>query len=374
MAIGCDDKKPQPDVSEPAVLAKNGDSGPGPVKAARDGGMPPGEPADHAVFHFVDNLLLAHHVRDGGLFIPGAEGAFAKYTRFTSTPRWQLGGKRDGHFVANLLKRASLEVPLTSRQSQLVDAVVLSIHAGRAARLTIEVNDESPNEDGGKMRLRTGWQEVIVPVEKGRLVTGANRLNIRYRSDHLEVRSIHFRLGQTDTDTDGTAEADSDDAAETGDAAADNPEADNPVADDPVADLNTDELFLPRRGGLSYFLHIPEKARLRGRVSPGCEVALELSAHDEEIAKNLGPGPIDVDLGAVADRVVQLSLIGKTCERATVKALRLTRPGPPTKPRTTTAPAPKYLVLWVMDTLRADRVRPFSPGARPEVPNFERLA
>ena len=27
-----------------------------------------------------------------------------------------------------------------------------------------------------------------------------------------------------------------------------------------------------------------------------------------------------------------------------------------------------------MDTLRADRVRPFSPGARPEVPNFERLA
>ncbi|MBZ0231621.1 MAG: sulfatase, partial [Deltaproteobacteria bacterium] len=37
-------------------------------------------------------------------------------------------------------------------------------------------------------------------------------------------------------------------------------------------------------------------------------------------------------------------------------------------------PPPRYVIVWVMDALRADRVRPFTPGARAEVPNFEKLA
>jgi arylsulfatase A-like enzyme len=36
--------------------------------------------------------------------------------------------------------------------------------------------------------------------------------------------------------------------------------------------------------------------------------------------------------------------------------------------------APKYVLFIIMDSLRADRVRAFNPKARPEAPNFEKLA
>ncbi|MEM9492591.1 MAG: sulfatase, partial [Myxococcota bacterium] len=36
--------------------------------------------------------------------------------------------------------------------------------------------------------------------------------------------------------------------------------------------------------------------------------------------------------------------------------------------------SPRYVVVWVMDALRADRVQPFHGNARPDVPNLQRLA
>ncbi len=75
----------------------------------------------------------------------------------------------------------------------------------------------------------------------------------------------------------------------------------------------------------------------------------------------------------MAGRVARLSLTARDCPAATLADARVTSPGPaPVVP----APGqpPRYVVLWMMDAFRAGSVRTFTPGARPEVPNFDRLA
>jgi arylsulfatase A-like enzyme len=56
-----------------------------------------------------------------------------------------------------------------------------------------------------------------------------------------------------------------------------------------------------------------------------------------------------------------------------IKAPRITLHGPEVvvRPR---AEAPRYVILWVMDALRADKIPIFTPGARAQTPNFEQLA
>src|SRR5262249_41198850 len=49
-------------------------------------------------------------------------------------------------------------------------------------------------------------------------------------------------------------------------------------------------------------------------------------------------------------------------------ALVLAGPAPPPLPRRPRPPS--HVVLWIMDSLRADKVKPFAPGARPDVPSF----
>ncbi|MGE0404206.1 MAG: sulfatase, partial [Kofleriaceae bacterium] len=76
---------------------------------------------------------------------------------------------------------------------------------------------------------------------------------------------------------------------------------------------------------------------------------------------------------AMGGKVVALSLTTRDCARATITNPRITLQGPGAEllPK---APPPKYIVLWVMDALRADRVPTFTPGARAQTPNFDELA
>ncbi|MDQ3369884.1 MAG: sulfatase, partial [Myxococcota bacterium] len=56
-----------------------------------------------------------------------------------------------------------------------------------------------------------------------------------------------------------------------------------------------------------------------------------------------------------------------------IGAPRITVHGPAPVVRPTATP-PRYVVLWVMDALRADKVPIFTPGARAHTPNFDELA
>jgi arylsulfatase A-like enzyme len=87
----------------------------------------------------------------------------------------------------------------------------------------------------------------------------------------------------------------------------------------------------------------------------------------------LGADQDRVDLSAMGGKVVRLSLTARDCPRARVVHPRVTLHGPPPEALPKAEP-PKLIVLWVMDSLRADKIPIFTPGARAQTPNFDELA
>jgi arylsulfatase len=80
-----------------------------------------------------------------------------------------------------------------------------------------------------------------------------------------------------------------------------------------------------------------------------------------------------VDLGKLAGKPARLELTASGCPSARLAGAALVVPGP--APVFKRGAAPKHVVLWVMDSLRADRVRTIiGEAARPEVPVMDELA
>jgi arylsulfatase A-like enzyme len=75
----------------------------------------------------------------------------------------------------------------------------------------------------------------------------------------------------------------------------------------------------------------------------------------------------------VADRAVRLELVARDCPVATLASARITLHGlEPEVPEP--GPPPRYVVLWVMDALRADKLSAFTPNTHVETPNVDDVA
>jgi arylsulfatase A-like enzyme len=92
----------------------------------------------------------------------------------------------------------------------------------------------------------------------------------------------------------------------------------------------------------------------------------------EPLRGQLGAGaPGVVDLAPLGGQVVRLELVAAGCAEAALAGAALNVPG--AAPEVKRGAAPRYVVWWVMDTLRGDRTRTVNPQARAEVPNLEKL-
>jgi arylsulfatase A-like enzyme len=133
-------------------------------------------------------------------------------------------------------------------------------------------------------------------------------------------------------------------------------------------------LALDEGAALAWYVHLPLDAHLAAHVPDDCRVEVSARSDDGTRAGGLlGGGTEYVDLSPVGDHAVRLELQARDCPRATLADPAIMLPGAPPAPAPE-GPPPRYVVLWVMDALRADRIRTFTPGARAEVPNFEKLA
>jgi hypothetical protein len=119
---------------------------------------------------------------------------------------------------------------------------------------------------------------------------------------------------------------------------------------------------------------LPEGAQLVADVAEPCHVEVTARANDESMAGGLlGPESPRVDLTSIAGKVVRLVLTARDCPRATIQYARITLHGPDPQPLPASDP-PKFVILWVMDALRADKIPIFTPGARAQTPNLDELA
>lgn len=128
---------------------------------------------------------------------------------------------------------------------------------------------------------------------------------------------------------------------------------------------------------LGWALEVPEGARLRGVVTGGAGARLEVVAHVDgaeprvvaRVAAGAEPAPMDVDLGPVAGRVTRLDLVAAGGEVRVVRPAVVTldvRQRPEWK-------RPRNVLVYLIDTLRADKLSPYNPETRVRTPGLSRF-
>lgn len=316
--------------------------------------------SEHAVFNLVDNRHAAHRTTGGDLVLDAADIGFARYTRFSMpAPRWQLGQDVDGERAAVADRLATLEVPLSAEQASSIGFVAARVHGSDKQRIALKVNGRKPGKDA-TADLVDGWITVAIPIARGYFRAGENQLVIETSGGKSRVAIAWLRFGNSIGSRDPRADAVFDPGAGSG--------AGAPPGGGPGS------IALAKDAALTWYVTVPDGAYFVTAVNPPCKVELRARASDDSFAGGLlAADTTRVDLAAMAGRVVALSLTARDCPRAVLKAPRITIHGPEPVARPRAAP-PRYVILWIMDALRADKVPIFTPGARAQTPNFDELA
>jgi arylsulfatase A-like enzyme len=296
----------------------------------------------------VDHRHAAHRLVDGELVIDAAGIGLARYTRFgVPARRWRYGRRVDGERAAVADRQAPLEIPLGGEQARAAAQVQLRVHGRAGQAIGLRVNGRRAT--AAPVRLAVGWQTVALRVPPLQLGVGENQLVIETLRPRGAIAVQWLRIGA----------------------------ASAPATDPRAAarfDVAADAVELARDAALVWYVTVPEGGHLVAAVPAGCTVEVRASNSDGAFAGGALRATTDrVDLTPMAGRVVALSLTARDCERARIGAPRILMPGPASTPLPPAAP-PRYVILWVMDTLRAISVPLFSPGARARTPHLDELA
>lgn len=344
-AVACKDKKQKPTAAPDAAVE---------VAAFADAGVITADAAvvtrrpEREVFSLGDNLLTAHRVVGGDLVVDATSVGFARYVRFNMpSARWRLGVVAHGQRAALAPKGGPIELPLTEPQAAAARGIAFEL---------VGAPDKEPSKRTVKVAgRRVGAVEVVpgrvwhaLDLAPGVLTAGENTIVIEGGEIALTTIRVYADATRIDADLQPLAHAAWDATART---------------------LSVDD-----GAAVAWYVHLPLEAHLVAAVPGDCRVEVSARSDDGTRAGGLlGGGTGHVDLSIVGDRAVRLELLARDCPRATLGDPVITVPGAPLA-EAPAGPPPKYIVVWVMDALRADRVRPFTPGARAEVPNFEKLA
>ena len=348
VVIGCGGKAEEPVASSGGSAAvEDAGTRPDAVVAPK----PPERP-EHPVFSFVDNRHAAHRYHAGDIVIDGGDVGFARYTRFNvPQPRWRIASV-SGVRAAQPDRLAVIEVPMDGEMVKAVDRIELRVFAKAKQRLALRINGRPVGKDArsSRVELADGWQNVVLPIEPGRLGVGENQVMFETTGARDRIAIEWLRLASKGKQ----------------------------VVGDPritaKLDPKANTITLLRDATLLWYVTLPEGAHLVAGVKGGCKIDVRATTSDDSFAGGVLAEDRDrVDLTKLAGRVVGLTLTAQECAKAVITApeIRVHGPGPSESAKPA---APKYVVLWVMDALRADKVPAFTAGARAQTPNLDELA
>jgi choline-sulfatase len=364
--------------------------GEAPATAGRPANLPPPGPAPRPAADTVRVAmdLLANRVhasthREGHLIIDAGSPDFLKYVDGGWKTSWFLGEKDEGSraaLVAGL--SAQLFVPLDTdgdgAGGAALGASTLAFTARALApkqRVSIFVNDKSV----GNLDLESRRQRYKVAVPGGLLKAGENRLRFTFRAASAKSKSddkteASKRSAAAFTDlTLGPAGGDLPDPTGAG------------VRDVILGGAKRHAIAVPGKSSrLSYYLSVPDGASLAfayGAEAPGVHVLVAVSV-DGQTRRTLLDAAADqkwteatLPLGAAAGRAARIDLISHggsvafAAPRLVVKA-----PPPPELPAGGAAGRVDHIFVWMVDTLRSDKVHVYNPKTRVETPNYDAFA
>lgn len=155
---------------------------------------------------------------------------------------------------------------------------------------------------------------------------------------------------------------------------ADDPHANEPPPS-PEALASTDgdraRLSIPSGWTLGWTMELPEDAHLVGVAEAGA--AVDVVAHRDGQAPHrigtIGPGPFDFDLSNLSGQIARIDLSASNDSRLVDPAV-VTFDGGPTRPR----PRVRNVLVYLTDTLRADKLHPYRADSRVRAPALDAWA
>lgn len=349
-----EDVKAQPPVEEPVVVV----------------GLPKLEGAHFAVFNLLHNRPLAHRVVKNTLTIDASQDDFLRYINGNYPNDWQLGTTID-EVKAAAAKGSKVDLWFPALVDTGAQTLTMKIHSGAASNsLSMDLN----GTDLPSQKLEKGWQTLSVELPEGSL-RAENVLHMKFSN----MGRYNKKLGGGALASVSVGPSAPDDAvvqSMTGYAMAQN------------------EVTLAPEQGLAWHVWAQPEGKLSMTLAgvPACGVKAELFGNDAEgklvskmsqdIALIEGQGDEQetfLDLSGVAGdtgdvaRVILTALPGCDEKGVTIKRAEVVVPG--TKPvRDADVPAPKYVLFWMVDTLRADHLPFYNSETNVETPEFSKLA
>ena len=314
-----------------------------PISENKSATRPPLHHTHQEVYSLLHNRLSAHLSDNGGLFLQAGSAGFAKYLRFRKNAvPWKLRQTLDGRKVAIMETVAGLYILLDEQGLSEKVTLKMHFHSSTAGRMSIRMNGKRKQELF--LAFEAGWNllETTIPAK---LIRSGNNELLLFSKRRNKLSFEWIRIGGKTADT--------------------------------IAKVTggKNALSLQRNAGISYYLMIPREAKLLTEMKqPACGISVRVTSEKGQVLKGQLRGSVNhLDLSQFGGKVVKLAMTATECPITSLTQASLVVPGrspifrrPQDKP--------KYVVLWIMDSLRADRLKIFVPSARPEIPNLTQLA
>jgi choline-sulfatase len=304
-------------------------------------------------YDFRANLPLAHVIQ-GGPVADASQVGFAKYTR-DLFGRWKTGVQHAGAPAAYTPGlQANLWLPLGGDLQKSGIKVEFRIDPlGQGQRMDIFAQGKKI----GHKVLKPGWQthSFLIPAELTKKGDLHLRMHFRKTVDHKGRRTAaairYVQLKPKD--------------------AAELPGEEKALAAMLVRAAGND-LTLPAHGGLDWFVVPARGSRLHGRAT-GAPVKVFIETSGRRL-KKIGQGlKLDIDLSKYADRPSRILI--RSIASTRISSLEITG-GTAGQPEAQSAP--KHVIFWLIDTLRADKLRAYQQDnankrPKPRTPHIDAL-
>jgi choline-sulfatase len=286
---------------------------------------------------------------------------FAKYTNFGRPwTTWELNQKEEGRRVALANRTVTwVNFPLTQEQA---GARILSIRLLSPGAQGLRVLVNKTRLDTAK--ISSGWQTVSLSIPPGAIRSGENRLELSWGNTG--------RIGKKN-------------ASAAVEWIAIGPKT---LSDATSLEVLIDgKLNLPKAGGVAFYVSPYKGAKLKLRykdVGEGrCQVTVRLyyrgglkpiETNVTQMAKKIEGELLSVvNLDPVAEKVGRLELMagGDNCKAVGLSEAAIVMPE--AAPKVARGKAPRNVLFWMIDNVRADRYSLYNPKTRVKTPIIEEL-
>jgi arylsulfatase A-like enzyme len=282
-------------------------------------------------YDLTTNAPLAHVYRSG-VVADAASPGFVKYTRDIRN-KWKKKKSVDGHpaayhpgIQANLWLRVGPEL---KGKKLAIEAMVRPAH--KSPKMDAFLNGKKV----GSPALKSGvWQIIRVDVDAAKVKQGINKVRLHYNKS---------------VDVGGIKTASAIRYVRLVDASAAQPGTDAKAVSGALASTQGKAIVLPDGQGLDYYITPVKGQALTGSAQGG---QVEVWAQtDGGAPSKLGSGAsVNVNLNKFANKATRLMLRGAGGHVKFTGAIKGAKAG------TAKVAKPKYVVFWLIDTLRADKL------------------